>query len=90
MAVRKSFINEVKLEYSGKENCNHEERAERIFCTVESKLHKHEFVLHYLGEGKGEDKIVLVHFLTEHHAMKTYWGSGDIVPRIFDLGTRWR
>jgi len=28
-------------------------------------------------------------FLTEHHAMKAYWGSGDITP-FFDLGTRWR
>jgi len=26
----------------------------------------------------------------KHHAMKTYWGSGIIVPRILDLGTRWR
>jgi hypothetical protein len=22
---------------------------------------------------------------TEHHAMKTYWGSGGIAPRILDL-----
>jgi hypothetical protein len=22
--------------------------------------------------------------------MKTYWGSGDIVPRILNLGNRWR
>jgi hypothetical protein len=21
--------------------------------------------------------------------MKTYWGSGDIVPRILNLGTKW-
>jgi hypothetical protein len=28
--------------------------------------------------------------LTKHHAMKAYWGSGDIAPRILDLGTRWR
>jgi hypothetical protein len=28
--------------------------------------------------------------LTEHHAMKAYWGSGDIAPRILELGTRWR
>jgi hypothetical protein len=26
--------------------------------------------------------------LTEHHAMKTYWRSGGIIPRILDLGTR--
>jgi hypothetical protein len=28
--------------------------------------------------------------LTKHHAMKAYWGSGGIAPRIPDLGTRWR
>jgi hypothetical protein len=33
-------------------------------------------------------KVVL--FLTEHHAMKVYWGSGGIAPRILDLSTRWR
>jgi hypothetical protein len=27
---------------------------------------------------------------SEHHAMKAYWRSGDIAPRIIDLGTRWR
>jgi hypothetical protein len=35
-------------------------------------------------------KIKLSLCLTKHHAMKTYWGSGGIAPRIFDLGTRWR
>jgi len=29
-------------------------------------------------------------FLTEHHAIKTYWGSGSIAPRIHDLCTRLR
>jgi hypothetical protein len=28
--------------------------------------------------------------LTKHQAMKAYWGSGSIAPRILDLGTRWR
>jgi hypothetical protein len=28
--------------------------------------------------------------LTEHHAMKVHWGSGDIAPSSLDLGTRWR
>jgi hypothetical protein len=28
--------------------------------------------------------------LTKHHAMKTYYGSGGIAPRILDLGNRWR
>jgi hypothetical protein len=29
-------------------------------------------------------------FLTEHQAMKAYWGSGGITPRILDLGASWR
>jgi hypothetical protein len=29
-------------------------------------------------------------YLIKHHAIKTYWGSGGIVPRILELGTRWR
>jgi hypothetical protein len=35
-------------------------------------------------------KVKLSLFLTEHHDMKTYWGSGGIGPRILDLGTRKR
>jgi hypothetical protein len=35
-------------------------------------------------------KVKLSLFLTKHHAMKTYWGSGVIAPRIIVLGTRWR
>jgi hypothetical protein len=35
-------------------------------------------------------KVKLSPCLTKHHAMKTYWGSGDIAPCILDLGTRWR
>jgi hypothetical protein len=33
-------------------------------------------------------EVVPVLLLTEHHAMKAYWRSGD--PRILDLGTRCR
>jgi hypothetical protein len=33
-------------------------------------------------------KVIPV-LLTEHHAMKTYTGSGGMAPRILDLGTRW-
>jgi hypothetical protein len=29
-------------------------------------------------------------YLTKHHAMKMYWGSGGIAPHILDLDTRWR
>jgi hypothetical protein len=35
-------------------------------------------------------KIVRVIFVTEHHAMKAYWGSGGIASRILDFGTKWR
>jgi hypothetical protein len=28
--------------------------------------------------------------LTEHHAMKAYWGSWGIAPRILDPGTTWK
>jgi hypothetical protein len=38
---------------------------------------------------KGEGKVIPA-ILTEHHTMKTHWGSGGTVPRILDLGTRWR
>jgi hypothetical protein len=40
--------------------------------------------------------VLLKHFspysyiLTEHHAMKAYWGIGDIAELILNLGTRWR
>jgi hypothetical protein len=35
-------------------------------------------------------KVKLSLYLIEHHAMKTYRGSGGIAPHILDLGTRWR
>jgi hypothetical protein len=35
-------------------------------------------------------KVKLSLILTKHHAMKTYWRSGGIAPRILDLDTRWR
>jgi hypothetical protein len=34
--------------------------------------------------------VKLFVYLTEHHAMKANWGNRGIVPRILDLGTRWR
>jgi hypothetical protein len=33
-------------------------------------------------------KVAPVLFLTQHHAINAYWGSGGIAPRILDLGTR--
>jgi hypothetical protein len=34
-------------------------------------------------------KVKLSLCLTQHHAMKMYWGSGGIAPHIFDLGGEW-
>jgi hypothetical protein len=45
--------------------------------------------LRYSIKGKGRGKIC-PYASTEHHAMKAYWGSGSIVPRIIDFGSRWR
>jgi hypothetical protein len=42
------------------------------------------------GTHGGGVKVKLPLCLTKHHAMKTYWRSGGIAPRILDLGTRWR
>jgi hypothetical protein len=33
-------------------------------------------------------KLSVCFFLTGHHAMKAYWGSGGIVIRILDFGIR--
>jgi hypothetical protein len=37
-----------------------------------------------------EVKVKVSLCLTKHHAMKTYWVSGGVAPRILDLGIRWR
>jgi hypothetical protein len=34
--------------------------------------------------------LSLCFFLTDHHAIKAYWRSGGIAPRILELGSRWR
>jgi hypothetical protein len=35
-------------------------------------------------------KFSLCFSITKHHALKAYWASRGIAPRILDLGTRWR
>jgi hypothetical protein len=39
-----------------------------------------------MAEGKG--KVIPVLFLTEHHAMKAYWGVEVYLQTFFDLGTK--
>jgi hypothetical protein len=34
----------------------------------------------FMTKGKGKGKVVPVLFLTEHHTMQAYWGSGGIAP----------
>jgi hypothetical protein len=47
------------------------------------------FVAGSRREAKGKCKVVpVLFFLTEHHAMKAYWGSGGVTPLILDLGSR--
>jgi hypothetical protein len=38
-------------------------------------------IVAYMNKGKGKAEVVPVPFLTEHHAMRVYWG-GVIAPRI--------
>jgi hypothetical protein len=42
-----------------------------------------------LLENMGKEVKLPFCFLTKHHTMKTYLGSGDIASRILNLGTRW-
>jgi hypothetical protein len=52
----------------------------------------HEATIWYLGKGGGKGKCkckVVPVLLTEHRAVKAYWGSGDIAPHILDLDNRW-
>jgi len=39
--------------------------------------------------GKVKKKVNLSLYLTKYHAMKAYWRSRDIAPRILNVGTRW-
>jgi hypothetical protein len=40
--------------------------------------------------GKIKEKLSCLCALTEHHAMKVYWGVEVQLHSFFDLGTRWR
>jgi hypothetical protein len=42
------------------------------------------------GEGKVKVKVKLSLCLSKHHAMKAYWVSGGIIPRVVNVGTRWK
>jgi hypothetical protein len=52
------------------------------------KCFRHDIKLHCEAL-KVKGKLVPV-LLSEHGAIRAYWGSGGIAPLIFDLGTKWR
>jgi hypothetical protein len=58
--------------------------------TVLWKNHKLEIKTKKCELVKVNVKLSLCFFLTEHHSMEAYWGSGGIAPRIFDVGTIWK
>jgi hypothetical protein len=47
-------------------------------------------VISALNKVPRHEDVKLSLYLNKYHAMKTYWGSGGIAPRILDLGTSWR
>jgi hypothetical protein len=53
---------------------------------TENKTSEEDAKQHTAGDKLQEEdvkgKVVPVLFLTEHHAIKAYWGSGGIAPRI--------
>jgi hypothetical protein len=63
---------------------------EHPFCIVVKQLTVHffageirQFIPSNLKIGKDKDKVVpVLFFLTKHHAIKAYLGSGGIAPRI--------
>jgi hypothetical protein len=62
----------------------------QIYCCRANQSISMTLLLLFLKGKKVKVKLSLHFFLTEHHAIKAYWGSGGISPRILDLGTRWR
>jgi len=68
------------------EGCHHA----TAFLKLELQIFIVQVCQFYLLEITEICKVVPLLFLTENHAIKTYWGSGYIGPRILDLGTSWR
>jgi hypothetical protein len=58
----------------------------------ERRKEKHKEDMQNENKQKVEDKskLKLSLCLTKHHAMRMYWGSGSIPPRILNLSARWR
>jgi hypothetical protein len=65
-------------------------RIKNIVCRVSGSVFHCISEASYFPYINVKVKVKLSLCLTKHHAMKTYWGSGGIAPRILDLGTSWR
>jgi hypothetical protein len=48
----------------------------------------HETLRNVWKEGRKDGKLSPCFFLTEHHAMRAYWGNRGIAPRI-PVGGKW-
>jgi hypothetical protein len=49
-----------------------------FFCNFKRRMQKQTYLIHFYYKGK----VKLTLCLIKHQAMKTYWGSGGIAPRI--------
>jgi biotin synthase-related radical SAM superfamily protein len=58
-------------------------------CTPKNRPSPH-FHKVQTRNSKVKVKLSLCFHLTEHHAMKAYWGSGGTDPHILYLSYRWR
>jgi hypothetical protein len=89
---------EVKGKYKCKQRRRRRETKEFLstISTSKSKLRTSRRVTYEDGKLilnkyiKVKVRLSLCFSLTEHHAIKAYWGSGGVPPRILHLGTRWR
>jgi len=79
MTVSYTHTHNLLKEYVRNPDADH---CKQRNCTFKLPL----FRIHLDLYNKG--KVARVFFLTEHHAMKAYWGNGG-TPRILDLGTKW-
>jgi hypothetical protein len=88
LCLRHNSNNTVKKTYPASLFCWNFSGILKTYPCLTSLQWWHKRMLYLMKIAKVKVKLSLC--LTKHHAMKTYWGSGSIAPRILDLCTRWR